>query len=63
MLGTGSLAGGFIFGSIFYGKARDRSRGAGLAKVALVILVIEGVALVAHLCGVLPIGSGAPPVG
>lgn len=61
MLGTGALAGGFICGPIFYGKARDASRGVGLAKVALVVLVLEALVLVAHLCGVLPFSFGTPP--
>ncbi len=57
------MAGGFICGPIFYGKARDASRGVGLAKVALVVLVLEALVLVAHLCGVLPINLGTPPTG
>ncbi len=63
MLGTGALAGGFVFGPVFYGKARDASRGVGLAKVALVVLVFEGLLLVANVFGVLPFSFGAPPTG
>ncbi|MCH7995668.1 MAG: hypothetical protein IIB57_14660 [Planctomycetes bacterium] len=63
MLGTGALAGGFVFGPVFYGKARDASRGVGLAKVALVVLVLEALVLVAHISGVLPFSFGTPPTG
>lgn len=63
MLGTGALAGGFIFGPVCYGKARDASRGVGLAKVALVVLVLEGLLLVAHIFGALPFSFGVPPTG
>ncbi len=57
------MAGGFIFGPVFYGKARDASRGVVLAKVALIVLVLEGLVLAAHLSGVLPFSLGTPPTG
>jgi|GEM_PF-2760730 len=54
MLGTGSIAGGFILGSMSYSRARESSRGVRLAKVAVAILIIEGVALAAHVFGLIP---------
>jgi hypothetical protein len=55
MLGTGTIVGGFMMGTVFYSKARETAQGVGLAKAARAILILEAILLVGLALGWVPV--------
>ena len=55
MLGTGSIVGGFMMGTVFYSKALETAQGVGLAKAARAILILEAILLVGQALGLVSV--------